>query len=78
MSGEGVLTGRADDGSTWTYTGGVLNGLMHGKGKTTWSDGTVFEGDWVHGKLQGKGKVTVADGSVYEGGFIDGRMLSLI
>jgi hypothetical protein len=73
MSEQGTLTGKFEGVDiTFIYTGGVLNGQMHGKGKSTWSDGTVLEGDWVDGKLNGNGKQTSPDGSVYEGGFVDG------
>jgi TM2 domain-containing membrane protein YozV len=41
------------------------------KGKRTYSDGRVYEGDLVNGKWQhGKGKLTLPDGSVYEGDFV--------
>jgi hypothetical protein len=64
---EGTLTGK-DDESTWTYTGGVLNGKMHGKRKCTWSDGDVYKGDYVNGMPNGKGKSLNSDGTVdYEG-----------
>jgi hypothetical protein len=72
MSEQGTLTGKFEGVDiTFVYTGGVLNGQMHGKGKSTWSDGTVLEGDWVHNRLHGKGKMTSQEG-VYEGDFVDG------
>ena len=67
-----TLTGETD-GLTWTYTGGVRNGMRHGKGKCTWSDGDVYEGDWVDDKQNGKGKYTYDDGDVYEGDWVDGK-----
>jgi hypothetical protein len=75
MSEQGTLTGRTDGGKTWTYTGGTLNGLRHGKGEIIWSDGTVLEGDWVDGEPHGKGtgKSTYSDGEFYVGEYVDGR-----
>ena len=68
-----TLTSETDDGITWTYTGGVRNGKRHGKGKCTYADGRVYEGDFVDGKIHGKGKSTYANGNVYEGDFVDGK-----
>ena len=34
---------------------------MHGKGKMTWSTGTIFEGDWVLGQYV-KGRMASHDG----------------
>ena len=30
------------------YDGQWLNGKMHGRGKFTWSNGEVFDGEWAH------------------------------
>jgi hypothetical protein len=49
--------------------------LRTGKGKYTWSDGDVHEGDFVDGKRTGKGKYTFANGSVQEGDFVDGKFI---
>ena len=68
-----TLTSETDDGITWTYTGGVRNGKRHGKGKCTYADGRVYEGDFVDGKIHGKGKYTYADGDVWEGDWVDGK-----
>ncbi|XP_022748605.1 phosphatidylinositol 4-phosphate 5-kinase 8-like isoform X3 [Durio zibethinus] len=43
------------------YVGDFKEILPHSKGKYTWSDGTVYEGDWEAGKM------TAPDGSIYEG-----------
>ena len=45
------------------------------KGKVTFSDGTVYEGDLVNGKPHGKGKKTYKDGKVEEGDWEDGKFL---
>ena len=35
------------------YFGDVKGRIPHGKGKYTWSDGTVYEGSWEEGKMTG-------------------------
>jgi hypothetical protein len=47
--------------------------LLHGCGKQTRPDGTVFEGDFRHGRLEGKGIQVVPSGERYEGEFVGGR-----
>ncbi|CAL5214326.1 unnamed protein product [Lathyrus oleraceus] len=46
----------------------------HGNGKYTWSDGTIYEGDWIDGKMTGKGLITWTSGSKYEGEFSGGYL----
>jgi hypothetical protein len=33
------------------YAGNCLNGHPHGKGKRTWQDVFVKEGEWINGEL---------------------------
>ena len=47
------------------------------KGKLTYNDGSVYEGDLVNGKPHGKGKLTYIYGSVYEGDWVDGEQTGL-
>ena len=35
------------------YFGDVKGRTLHGRGKHTWSDGTVYEGSWEEGKMTG-------------------------
>ena len=42
---------------------------VHGQGKVSYSDGTVYEGDFKNGLLNGQGKMTRTNGTVYEGNF---------
>ena len=56
-----------DNGS---YEGEIVDGLRHGKGKYTWSNGSEYEGDWVKGKRCGFGvyksySKNEKDGSTY-------------
>ena len=36
-------------------------------GAQTYTDGSVYNGEWIDGQAQGVGKITYADGSVYDG-----------
>lgn len=44
-----------------------MDNLMHGKGKLTEDNGTVYEGEWERGKKSGFGKTFFPDGPVMEG-----------
>jgi len=74
-----TIDGKNNDGSTWVYIGdhyysdGMSKLIFHGRGKYTWGDGRVYEGDWVEGKIHGKGKFTYSNGNVYEGDWLDGK-----
>jgi hypothetical protein len=67
---EGVLTGEIEKWGTWTYSGSVLNGLRHGNGKCTWSNGIVCEGEWINGefvkgKMIGVNRCLIYEGDLY-------------
>lgn len=51
----------------------IKNDLLNGKGKKTYSDGTVYDGDWKDGKRHGKGIMTYVGGDHYAGEFKDGK-----
>ncbi|CAF2082510.1 unnamed protein product [Brassica napus] len=40
----------------------------------SWSDGTIYEGDWDQGKISGKGKLIWSSGAKYEGDFSGGYL----
>lgn len=40
---------------------------MHGKGKMTWPDGRVYEGEYKLDKKHGYGEYTFTDGRKYQG-----------
>jgi hypothetical protein len=42
---------------------------LHGNGKMTYSDGSVYQGAWVYGVRHGIGKVLFRDGSFFKGHF---------
>ena len=45
--------------------------VKRGKGKSTYTDGKVYEGDFKDGKAHGEGKLTFPDGQVREGDFFE-------
>jgi len=59
------------------YHGPLKNGIIHThsntKGKCTYIDGNVYEGEWKRGEKHGKGYMTYADGAIYEGEWVDGE-----
>ncbi|KAL8061124.1 hypothetical protein ABFX02_02G067900 [Erythranthe guttata] len=56
------------------YLGAVKGMTPHGKGKYTWLDGTIYEGDWVEGKMTGKGKIYWPSQATFEGDFSGGYL----
>jgi hypothetical protein len=50
-----------------SYRGGFADGVMHGQGKYTWSDGTTYEGELKWNTIDGRGSFTWPDGSSYSG-----------
>jgi hypothetical protein len=50
--------------------------MPKGKGKFTWSNGDVYEGDFFNDNFHGNGKIIVIDGTVKEGAFKDGDFVS--
>ncbi|KAH3723235.1 2-isopropylmalate synthase [Pelomyxa schiedti] len=40
------------------YTGDLLGAMRHGSGTMIFTNGSVYEGDWVKGKQHGQGKLT--------------------
>jgi hypothetical protein len=42
-------------------------------GTYTWSDGGVYNGNFVHDKMSGKGRMTFSDGVTYDGEWKDGN-----
>jgi hypothetical protein len=47
-----------------------MNNKFHGKGKFTYPNGVVYDGDFCDHKFHGKGKFTYVKGGVYEGDFV--------
>mmetsp|Transcript_16598 Transcript_16598/g.14493 ORF Transcript_16598/g.14493 Transcript_16598/m.14493 type:complete len:204 (-) Transcript_16598:96-707(-) len=47
---------------------------MHGQGTYTFTNGSVYTGEWIKGKRQGNGKINYLDGSSYEGQWDNDQM----
>lgn len=45
------------------------DGCIHRRGRLKYSNGDVYDGEWVDGKRHGKGLLTIANGSSYLGEF---------
>ena len=71
-SGEGRLVWQYNEISG-TYLGWVREGVWHGPGSVTYSDGDHYEGHYRDGQLHGWGTYTGADGDRYEGEWRDGK-----
>ena len=50
ITGQGTI--RFGDG---TYTGELVDGFPHGKGRIVWDDGNIYEGEWSNGVANGYG-----------------------
>ena len=56
------------------YEGELVGGFMpDGRGRMVYSDGSIYEGDWVGGQREGQGALTFPGSMIYEGGWKGGR-----
>ena len=60
-------------GFRYTYTGEMLGGKRHGKGKTVFVNGDIYEGEFCDGHLHGRGILVKTDGSMFDGEFSEGK-----
>ena len=60
--------------SEGTYIGGRKNGKKHGRGKMTYSHGSVYIGNWKNDKKEGQGRMDYSSGSNYVGEWKNGLM----
>lgn len=65
-----LLGGIAHAGGEYVGERNSFN-RFHGQGSYTYTNGSVYEGQWVDGRKQGEGKQTQPDGSVYTGEWRD-------
>ena len=56
-----------------SYSGYALKGAPHGKGIMRYTNGDVYDGEWVNNSRSGKGKYTWANGKTYVGDFLKGQ-----
>jgi|688.fasta_scaffold03123_35 hypothetical protein len=54
----GTLKTINPDGSIDVYEGNLNDRIKHGHGKQTWSNGTVYEGNWENNVISGVGRLT--------------------
>ena len=70
-----VKSGKSDSTNTdKSGSPGSTNTVKSGKGKMTYANGDIYEGDWKDGNISGKGKMTYANKDIYEGDWKDGKM----
>ncbi|XBI50479.1 hypothetical protein VPH35_113870 [Triticum aestivum] len=55
-----------------TYSGTLLGSTPEGSGRYTWSDGTIYDGEWRTGMRHGQGKTLWPSGASYEGEYAGG------
>lgn len=58
---------------TDTYEGEQVGGIIHGKGKYRYGDGTIYEGEFFNGKIEGFGELLYVSGEKYRGHFTNNR-----
>ncbi|KAK4378668.1 hypothetical protein RND71_000530 [Anisodus tanguticus] len=73
MEGCGSITEKVFSNGD-AYMGSFKGMLPHGKGKYTWSDGSVYDGCWEEGKMTGEGRLIWPSGASYEGDFSGGYL----
>lgn len=44
-----------------------MHGLLHGKGRFRWTDGTTYKGEFTSNEITGTGTYNWPDGSTYHG-----------
>lgn len=70
--GESLLPpdGRLADGGR--YRGDLVDGLLQGRGRIDYPNGSWYEGQFDHGMRQGAGELHASNGDIYKGGFEQG------
>ncbi|MGE5416835.1 MAG: MORN repeat-containing protein [Acidobacteriota bacterium] len=58
----------------FNYKGSFRNGVMHGPGVYTWSNGDKYIGDFQSGKRTGSGTYTWSNGNSYTGDFVNDNL----
>ena len=58
----------------WTFTGEMMNGIPHGKGRVEYTDGDEYTGYMYNEMIQGMGEKVASDGNMFRSQWIDGEM----
>jgi hypothetical protein len=48
---------------------------MHGMGRFTWPDGSVYEGAYIHNMRHGRGTLRESDGTTTLGDWVEGELV---
>lgn len=56
------------------YEGGIVDGLLEGRGKLFWPNGSHYIGEFHRGLMAGKGEYLTVAGDVYQGTFLNGMI----
>lgn len=69
-----MTTFQSPDGSKYRYVGGVnKEGMPHGFGVATYTNGDIYRGAWENGYQSGSGKWIYKNGDEYGGNFVKGK-----
>ena len=74
MAFKGGLMARHMKGITLVYTRQHCEGSKQGKGKFTWPDGSIYDGNFENNMMEGFGKIMWIDKKEYEGHWKDNKM----
>jgi hypothetical protein len=63
-----------------TYSDGSMyegesneHGMRHGKGRLTFANGDVYQGDFADDQMHGQGRYMYSNRSIYDGSFVEGQ-----
>ena len=66
---DAIINKKYDNGD---YVGTMKNGMMH-KGTLTFTNGTIYTGEFKNNLEHGQGELRYADGAIYVGGWLNGE-----
>jgi hypothetical protein len=49
------------------------SGMRHGKGRLTFANGDVYQGEFAHDQMHGQGRYMYSNRSIYDGNFVEGQ-----
>jgi len=61
-------------GDRWTFTGEMMNGIPHGKGRVEYTDGRIFTGYMYNEMIEGMGEMKWVNEDTYRSRWINGKM----